>query len=279
MDGAGLLQTGATVLLNGAFGWLVGAACSIGWLGHAPVALRRSITLAAVACMAGTFLALLCAVALMGDVGLGEAAGLLPQMLVDTSYGRAALASLLVMSLLLGLSLARTFPVLPAVMLLMTFALARASISHGAGHGLLSVGTMVEWLHLLLVGLWVGVVAVAGWIVVPRADGGGLKAYLGAVSGAATLALAGIVGSGVFNAWQRMESVAQLGTHAYGNALAVKLVLVGIAACLGAYNRFVGFPKAGESPGRAVMVLRIESLVLLAALIAAAVLTLQEPPQ
>lgn len=280
MDSVGLLQTGSTVLLNSGFAWLVGAVCSIAWLEHASPALRRSVSYAALACLAGTCLGSLCAVALMGDVGLGEAHGLMPQMLVETAYGRACLASLLLMAAMLLLSAFSTVPVLPAAIILMAFALARASMSHAGEHGLISVGTALEWLHLLLVGVWCGVVAVAGWIVIPaRAAGTRLKPYLASVSAAATLALAGIAGSGVYGAWQRMESLEQLTTHGYGVALSVKLGLFAVAAALGAYNRFVGFPAALEAPGRAVLVLRIESLVLLAALTAAAVLTLQEPPR
>ncbi|MES2900344.1 MAG: CopD family protein [Pseudomonadota bacterium] len=287
MESVGLLQTAATVLLNSAFGWLAGTLYCAHCLRHNAAhrstvdTLWRSSAWAALACLCASFTVLLCALALMGDVGLGEALGMLPQMLRDTAYGRAGLGGLLAIGLLMVLCAAGRRWLLPAALLLMVFALTRASISHAGENGLLTVGTAIEWAHLALAGLWIGVVAVAGWIVLPAAHGQGssLRPFLGAVSSAATLALAGVVLSGLYNAWQRIASVEQMLTHPYGNALGVKLVLVGIAVGMGAYNRLHGFPAAPQRPRRAILVLRIESAVLLGALLAAALLTLQEPPR
>jgi putative copper resistance protein D len=65
-------------------------------------------------------------------------------------------------------------------------------------------------------------------------------------------------------------------------ALTVKLVLVALAVALGGYNKLRGFPAlvadhAGARPVVA-LVLRIESLLLAGAVLAAAVLTSQAPP-
>ena len=61
--------------------------------------------------------------------------------------------------------------------------------------------------------------------------------------------------------------------------MTVKLVRVAGAVALGGYNRFVGFPEAARGlAGRAYLVLRIESVVLLGALAAAAVLVSTQPP-
>ncbi len=287
MDALGLLHTGATVGVNASFAWLAGALCSA-YLFHdgtpcraALATLWTSITLAAALCLAASFLALWCALALMGDLPLIEALALLPQMLLDTAYGRLALGGLLALALILLLGLVRRRWLLPMACLLLAFALTRASISHAGEHGLLSAGTAIEWVHLVLMGLWVGLVAVAGWLVLPaeRGPSSSRQAYLGSVSTTATLALGGIVATGLFNAWNRIETPGQLLTHDYGIALSLKLALVGCAVVLGGYNRFYGFPAASQLPQRAILVLRIESLILLAALVAAAVLTLQSPPR
>lgn len=284
MDGVGLLQTGSIVLLNSAYAWICGALFSAWCLRHAAFPstwlVWRSSALAACACLAGALLALWCACALMADVRLGPALGMLVDMLMDTAYGRAGLVSTAAMAAVALITVLRPGFILPA-MLLLVFALARASMSHAAEHGVVSVGTMLEAIHLLFVALWAGVVAVAGWMVLPKLGRAGkdTASYLAAVSSAATLALTGIVATGAWNAWQRIETLEQMTSHTYGMTLSVKLGLFALAACLGAWNRFVGFPSATSDPARAIAVLRIESLVLLAAFVAAAVLTLQEPPR
>lgn len=273
MDAAGLLQPGAALLLYAGFAWLTGSLLARRWLAGAHPELERRLrageTGAASACLAGGFVALWAATALMGDVGLGEAFGMLPMVLLQTAYGQAGLAGMAAAFLLL-LVPHSNWPVRAGLLLL--FALARASVSHAGEHGLASMAVGIEWLHLVLIGVWLGGVGVAGWVVLP-------VACFPALSRAATLALAGILASGAFNVWQRIASPDQLLGHPYGLALTVKLALFAGAVALGAYNRFVGFPKAARGqPGRALLVLRIESLVLLGALAAAAVLVSTQPP-
>ena len=272
MTPAGLLQLAAALLLNAGFAWLTGSLLARRWLGGAltPLLDRTDIA-AALACLAGSLFALWAATAMMGDVGLGEALTMLPSMMVQTAYGQAGLAAMVAATALLVMP-HRAWRV--RIVVLALFALARASVSHAGEHGLASVAVGVEWLHLMLVGVWLGAVAVAAWVVRPAH-----ASYLAALSTAATVALAGIVVTGVFNVWQRIGAPEQMLSNPYGLALTVKLVLVGAAVLLGAYNRFVGFPRAAQDQGaRALIVLRIESLVLLAALAAAAVLTSQPPP-
>ena len=282
-------QTLATLILNSAFAWLIGALYCLHRLGPGGAAwqvacstvLTRSMRWATLACLGSALLALVCAVALMGDTSLDAAVPMLPQMLLETRYGHSALAGLLAMGLLLPLFFLPRRWFASVTLLLSLFALARANLSHAGEAGLFSVATALEWLHLILVGLWVGLVAVVGWIVLPAAakHGATVQPFLGAVSGAATLAVAGIVASGLYNAWHRIATLEQLSEHSYGVTLMFKLAMVALAAMLGAYNRYIGFPAAVRRPQSAIMVLRLESLVLLGALAAAAALTLQAPPQ
>lgn len=272
MTPAGLLQLAAALLLNAGFAWLTGSLLARRWLADAPhPRLDRSDIGAALAMLAGSVAALWAATAMMGDVGLGAALTLLPAMALQTAYGQAGLAGMAGAAVLLVMP-QRVWRV--RIALLALFALARASVSHAGEHGLASIAVGVEWLHLVLIGVWLGSVAVAAWIVRPSHP-----AYLAALSMAATVALAGIVITGVFNVWQRIGAPEQLLSNPYGLALTAKLVLIGAAVLLGAWNRFVGFPGAAHDQGRrALTVLRVESLVLLAALAAAAVLTAQAPP-
>ncbi len=280
-----LLSIGATLALNAGFAWLTGSLLSRIWLGRAHPQLlgqcarrlKLGEMLAGVLCLGASVVSIWAASALMGDVPLADALAMLPKVLLQTSYGQTALCAIAVLLLLL-LALATPSYLAVRGALLGLFALARAMMSHAGEHGLLSVAVGIEGLHLILIGVWLGVVALSAWVVLPNARGP-LGPYLGLVSRAATVALAGIVASGAFNTWQRLESPAQLLSTSYGMALSAKLILFGLAVLLGAYNRYVGFPRLARAGlSHAVPVLRIESLVLLGALAAAAVLTSQAPP-
>jgi putative copper resistance protein D len=268
---AGLLQIGAALLLNAGLAWLIGSWLARRWLAAPPKRLDRSDTWAALACLAGGGLGLWAGAALMGAVDMRAALAMLPEMARQTAYGQAGLVTMLISSALLATP-QRAWRLRAALLAL--FALARASVSHAGEHGLASVEVGLEWLHLVLICVWLGAVAVAAWVV--RAHD---ARYLALLSRAATVALGGILATGVWNVVQRFGAPEQLLASPYGLALTVKLLLVGLAVLLGAYNRYQGFPAAAQGQGgTALLVLRIESLVLFGALAGAAVLTAQAPP-
>jgi putative copper resistance protein D len=133
---------------------------------------------------------------------------------------------------------------------------------------------------LLLIAVWVGSVSIAGWLVLDRADCEAPALFMSRLSRVAGLALAGIVATGIYAAFHRLDSPVRLVESVYGAVLLLKLLCVGVAVALGGWNRFIGFPAGGRDGwARARLVLRIESVFLLAALAAAAVLTMQQPPQ
>lgn len=168
-----------------------------------------------------------------------------------------------------------------AALLLAVFAAARVANSHAAENGLLSVGMLIEWLHLVLVCLWLGGVAVAAWMVMPDAPTAPVR-YMQKLSDAATIAIVGILATGVYNAWHGLGVPANALGNPYGSALLVKIALVLAAAALGGYNKLVAFERAAtgdvQALRRARLVLQIESIVLAGAMFAAAVLVAQQPP-
>lgn len=295
MEGVALLQAGSSFFVNLAFAGLLGALCTRFLLRGAPdpqgVALppvTRIERWAASAGVLGAAANLWAAAAVMGDVPLGEALPMLAPTL-GTAYGKAGLAGLAALAaaaLVVQLpGRGRVGAALLAASLLV-FSLARVSVSHAAGEGLLSMGALVEWIHLVLVALWLGLVAMTGCIVLPRArtgwpGTGQLRLYLDRVSGWATVALAGIAATGLYNAWHRLGGLEDLSGNLYGNALVFKVALVALAVALGGYNKLFGFPAVAASLLRrapVVKVLRIEFVILLVALLAAAVLTSSQPP-
>jgi putative copper resistance protein D len=297
MNVVSLMQWGAVALLNASYAWLVGALLARFWLRRIEIgpgsdprsALRRSERWALLLCMTGMCGAAWSAAAVMGGMPLSEAGGTLALMLARSAYGHASVAGVALLLAIGALSLASARrQAIPwcAAALLLAFAWLRAVVSHAGESGMLGLELWIEWIHLLMIALWVGGVAVAGWVVLPiaRADprhGTVLRPYLTSLSDAATIALVAIFASGIYNAWQRLGAPSALFGNPYGSALIVKLSLVALAVALGGYNKLVGFPAVGrsdEASARAMNVLRIESLVLLGALAAAAVLTSLQPP-
>lgn len=175
------------------------------------------------------------------------------------------------------------------------FALSRTLVSHAGADGDMAWGVVVDWIHLMLISLWVGQVLVAGLIVLRSTIGAADEdrragaTYISFLSTSATYALVGIVMTGSFNAWHGLGSVENLLGNAYGNAFLVKLALVATAVGLGAMNRFYVMPallrvlgrsrNVSETPQRAfVSILKWEAIMLLCVLIAAAVLSATAPP-
>ena len=290
MTGAALLQTGAAAALAGAFFWLAGVLLARVWLArsapqfHQQIGpgLRSGAIAAGALCVAALGASLWAAAAIMGDTGLAEAADMLVPVLTGTAYGHAGLAAMAAAAILAAAQASggRYAAAIGAAAML-GFALARASISHAGEHGMASVPYAIEVIHLLLVAVWLGGVWLAAWQIVPaaRAAKVALPAYLSTLSAWASAALAGIIVTGVWNACQRIESLEQLVDNNYGTALCIKLCLFSIAVFLGGYNRLIGFPLAPrDGAARAVLVLRVESVILTGSVLVAAYLSVQPPP-
>ncbi len=299
MDAASMLQVGSAVLVNVCFSLVVGTLTARIWLRGGAEAARRAhiertlirtgLTAAGVA-VVGMCLSMWAAAAVMMGGSLGDSAAMIWTMVIHTAYGHAGLAGLailLVTGALSALSRSSTKVDAAKTVLLLGFAASRALVSHAGEGGMFTLGLGIEWIHLLLIALWLGGVAVGGWLVVPlanAADPGAslpISRYLALLSHAATIALVGIFATGLYNAWQRIGTLQNVLGNAYGEALLVKLGFVLLAVALGGYNKVWGFPalmRSTEANARVVAILRIESVLLLGALAAAAVLATQQPP-
>jgi putative copper resistance protein D len=290
------LQIGAAVLVNAAFAWLVGATCARWWIRGANeqwrrpllVRIRFSEMLATVLGVLASAGALWAAAAVMSGQTLAQSAGSLWPMVSETSYGHAAVASVLILvafGIVSFSSSATRMRDAVALALLLAFAVSRAANSHAGESGVFGGEFVVELVHLLLVAFWAGGVALCGWLFLPVARfpkvSDSTERYLSTLSRGSTFALAGVFATGLFNAYHRLGTIDNLTGNTYSTALTWKLALVLLAAALGAYNKFVGFPSIGRSAVRTtvvVAVLRVESMILLAAFVAAASLTSQQPP-
>ena len=178
---------------------------------------------------------------------------------------------------------------------LAAFVWSRSVVSHAGSQGDWSGHVAVDWLHLALVSLWLGIVLVAAAtklpaVASPKDDGMAVARWVACLSSTATVALVGIVLTGAFKTWSSVPSIGALWPSDYGLLLLVKVGLVLVAVALGGYNRFWVLPSLcldlGSADGHAPvhwrrrlgLAFRIEAVVLVLVLIAAAALSGAEPP-
>lgn len=205
-------------------------------------------------------------------------------MLASQTFSGQATASIVVLALVAS-ALCWWRPGLLMVMICW-FAIVtaiRATMGHAGENGPLSLPVLVEWAHLVAMSLWVGCVIISGWVVLPalstaRGSEAAVRNYTARLSTWATVALAVIILSGVFNTDRVLTSYSDLLYTSYGNLLLAKIVLVLVALGLGGLNRIKGIPALQSDPidnGRRqfTTILKIESLVLTAVVLVAAVLT------
>lgn len=302
-------QLAATVVLNLSIAAALGASLSARWL-HAnssPWAMRNLVGLRRV-CLASIATALFayCAIlwleaASMAEVALSEAAPAIHSVLSATHYGFAwklgmgALVAFTVMTALRWRPAHRPAADLVRLAAIGVFLYSRSIVSHAGAGGDISWAVAADWLHLVLMSVWVGEVLVAGFVTMrpmpgtTTQDGPERAQYTQALSNAATIALAGIFITGSFSAWRGLGSLENATGNPYATVLLLKLALVAMAAALGGVNRFVVMPRlladlrvpgapSGIQVRRFVVILRIESFVLVAALVLAAVLSSTSPP-
>ena len=296
-----LSQVAATALVNASFAWIAGLLASRFWLLKQATEWQRSagkrlssaMSAGLIVCAAAVFLSLWTESSLMGDVAWLDAWPVFARMMATTHYGHAGVAALVVLGVTMAAHCLLDRPdagkayVGSLAALLLLVAATRVAIGHAFEQGPFSVAVAVEWLHLLLMALWTGIVFVAGWLVLPHVlandapPSGERAAYLASMSNWAAAALAAILASGAYNAYRVLGSPRDLVDAEYGNVLLIKLALVLVAIALGGFNKLVGLPAAAASQAglrKVITVLRIESLALLLVLIAAAALTGSAPP-
>ncbi len=311
MSGVGLdaLHAAATTLLNLAFAWLVGAAFLGRWIGTAACSeqhdlhrdLTRSMAFTAAISIVAQIVLLWLEAAVMADVPLSDAMPAIADVLGGAHFGAvwtfgfAASAVILALSAFQPNRSAKKIQVAALAIALAAFAYSRSLTSHAGSRGDLNFAVVLDWIHLLFISLWVGVVLVATLLVLPRLNAAvdvesPAPSFALALSRTATAALVGVLATGVLKAWQSVGSPDNLFGNPYGNVLTIKLSLVAVAIGFGGFNRFLVLPtidprathmSALSSRNGLVhflFILRLETLVLICVTIAAAVLSATAPP-
>jgi putative copper resistance protein D len=298
----GVLRLAFVALQNISFAIVVGALLSDTWLSRRTsrwqtrLSLRLLLTLRiasfTVLCSSASAFWIHCA--LMSELSLGEAGPAVRSMLVETGFGHAWLAGACFMLVVMILSLAQSdHPIRfkrTVWLALAGVALSRSHAGHPVDSGVLSVPVWVDWFHLLAISVWVGLVLVTTYIVLPRmfsapiAERANGSAFVHSLSNAATVALVILFVTGAYNGWRGVNTPESLVSSTYGQVLLLKFALVLIAAALGAHNRFIEMPRLlaslKEVPAdatarplkRFAAILHVESVVLAGVVVAAAVL-------
>jgi len=305
-----VLAMAATVAIHLGLALVMGALASQAWLWRRPsswrdVAVEQALGMRRLGFalgLAGVLAALWFEAAIMTEQPLMQAGSAIGTLLSHSHFGHATLvgvAAWVAAAALLAPRASRRDELVRFALGLgavVAFAATRSVVSHAGSRGDATVDVAVDVAHLLLVCTWVGIVLAGARLTLPSANAPALERttathWVARLSSTATVALVGIGATGLYKVWRVFEpapSVQQFIASDYGRTLAVKLVLVGIAAALGGANRFVVLPRllAGlaeiEDGGRwrlgLVRILRLEAVTLLFALIAAAVLSNTEPP-
>lgn len=268
-------------------------------------ALNRLVIAALVVAFAGNIVALLQQSMAFFGVGLGEvlAQGLWNVVRIGSRFGdvwNGRMFLLLLVAVLHGLSiyfrdhqqnLDWIHRIWVGNVWLMALTTGTFSItSHAAGSLLLPwVGVVIDWLHASAVGVWVGGLA-ALVLILPVA----LRPYTGEQRRLALLAalrrfsrlavgaLAVVIASGVYSSLNWLNEPAELTGTAWGGALLIKILLVGVLLALGAVHRIAANPERYSRFshfGQLAVTLRLEVIVAVGVLIAVANLSATPVPE
>lgn len=298
----GIVRLVCIAIQNAGFAVVVGALLSRQWLARgesvwqADIGARLIVAVraASVISVLASALSFWIHCALMSDSTLLDAWPAVRSMIQATAFGHAWSIAMLFMLGVVAMSLrcARNERRigLGIWVALAGAALARSNSGHPVDSGLFAFPAWVDWLHLLAISLWVGLVWVTTYVVMPRLlaapgdERGNGALFVQALSDASTYALIVLFLTGAYNGTRGVSTPANLWSSTYGQILLFKLALVLAAAALGGHNRFFEMPRllaalrqpspvtAHEPLRRFGSVLHVESAILLGVVLAAAVL-------
>ena len=257
--------------------------------GHRTVLDRgRMGVLCALALASGLYLWLEAAV--MSGSPFSAAGSALSAVLTQSHFGIAWSVGFagVVLACLGGTRRSRTAWCLAAAGMLV-YSAGKASASHAADAGDLTLREAVHVVHLCATALWAGSVMVAAPVMWRWNDPASVTpvrrvAFCEKLSYLATLALVVVIVTGIYNAMQDTAALtAPLLSVLYGRVLILKLVCVAVAVVLGGCNRMVYLPRlhtAAEIGGTAYRdaqhgfdrLLAFEAVAMLAVLMVAGVL-------
>jgi copper transport protein len=154
---------------------------------------------------------------------------------------------------------------------------ADADASHAAGEAPTLLNVILQWLHVLAVGVWIGglLALLAGLRGMPS---DAKAAAARRLSTAAAVALVAVAATGTVRAVLEVQTWDNLVNTVFGQLVLLKIGLILVLASLGAVNRFRNVPAAPRSLRRLRRVGSTEVVAGAAALLVAAALVNVAPP-
>jgi putative copper export protein len=140
-------------------------------------------------------------------------------------------------------------------------AMARSDSGHAADWGDLTWPEVIDWVHLMAGSVWGGGLIALSFVLLPatfRLRTGrrrSIAVLAQRFSTLASIALTGVLLTGLYNAWVQLGGMTALWGTAYGRILLGKLLLVMPLVALGASNHYISVPRlrrwsAPPGPGR-----------------------------
>jgi putative copper resistance protein D len=227
-----------------------------------------------------------------GDVASLYDPDVLSAYFFDTQFGRAWLICLAILVLLTALVFApgRTFAkakARPAALLVVSGALlvGQAWLGHAAAGSPLGASPPIiaYATHVVAVGAWLGGLPALAELMASPIEPGAIEPTLRRFSTMGIISIALILVSGIANSLFRIASLTAAAKTAYGQTIAIKIVLLVLLLGLAAQNRFHAMPRLAKAvsalPALAILKRNviIEQAVGAAILLAAAVLGLLSP--
>lgn len=230
-----------------------------------------------------------------------ELGPVLPQLLLETHFGTVWIVRASTILVLCGAWYAAgrewlSRDVRPLLMMpaLVVIAWTHSASGHAADQGDFTLIQCIDSLHIVATSMWGGsllafTLAVRGDFL--RCNAPEKVTVAKRLSRLATIALAGVLATGLYNTYHQLGAPAALFESTYGTLLLIKLALVMAMLGLAAINRYVHLPlmrapdygiepvsaNALTRSCRFSKILTIESILALGVLLCAAMLT-QEPP-
>ncbi len=235
--------------------------------------------------------------AALADVPVAEAGGYLWRVISHSQFGTVWLWRLAAIAVMTAIWFGRArWNLRPAGFVLIlsasvVVAITTSATSHAGDEGLLRLDNFVNILHICAGASWGGAVIVY-LAMLRRMSRQGFEEDIATsavrLSTLATLALAAVLPSGLYNAWEHIPKLADLWESGYGNTLLLKLAFVGVMMTIGALNRLRIIPnmlrsiRAGTISPRPessfIRVLTIDMTVFILLMSCAVALGLQGPP-
>ncbi|CBE69612.1 MAG: copper resistance protein CopC/CopD [Candidatus Methylomirabilis oxygeniifera] len=135
-------------------------------------------------------------------------------------------------------------------------ALTTSLSGHAADWGDLTMPVLIDWIHLVAVSIWIGGLFTFGFLLQRVAVPPGTEEVartLAAIgrpfSRMAAYCVFTLLVAGLFNAWLQVRSLQPFVTTSYGLTLLAKVVLVGLVLALAAVNRYYFLPLLRDPVG------------------------------